>query len=180
MQKMARPSFLFVVLAVFAVAAFAMACRPGKRESPEGLRMFPRGIRAAPPCVDHRPPRTVTGSRRYSPWGAPFFRGLRNEHRVSTLGPTGAYAHTIDPRTGKYVAPHPPISPAGVFRNAKMVTCVSSPECAYGVDDGKSCDVPHTDALSAPLPPFAATECHAEGRCYRGSCCNYDAHQLAV
>ena len=166
---MARPGVLFVAIAVLALTAFVLLCRP----TSEGLR-FPR---FGSPRNGRR---AVAGARRYSPQGSPFFRGLRDEHRVSALGPTGAYAGTIDTATGDYVAPHPPVSPAGIFRNAKMMTCAPSPDCAYGVDDGKACAVSHVDALSAPLPPFAVTECHAEGRCYRGSCCNFDAAPLVV
>ena len=62
-------------------------------------------------------------------------------------------------------------------QNAKLTSCSLSPECNYGVDDGKPCKVRHLDLLDGTIVPFV-TECEAEGQCYRGWCCNFNQHPL--
>ena len=62
-------------------------------------------------------------------------------------------------------------------QNAKLTSCSLSPECNYGVDDGKPCKVTHLDILDGTVVPFV-TECEAEGQCYRGWCCNFNQHPL--
>ena len=62
-------------------------------------------------------------------------------------------------------------------QNAKMANYNSSPECNYGVNDGKPCKVTHLDLLDGTIVPFV-TECEAEGQCYRGGCYNVDQKPL--
>ena len=64
-------------------------------------------------------------------------------------------------------------------QNAKLTHCNPSPECNYGVDDGKPCKVTHLDILGGTVVPFV-TECEAEGQCYRGWCCNFNQDPLLV
>ena len=64
-------------------------------------------------------------------------------------------------------------------QNAKLTNCNVSPECNYGVDDGKPCKVTHLDVLGGTVVPFV-TECEAEGQCYRGWCCNFNQDPLLV
>ena len=64
-------------------------------------------------------------------------------------------------------------------QNAKLTNCSLSPECNYGVDDGKPCKVTHLDLLDGTVVPFV-TECSAEGQCYRGWCCNFNQDPLLV
>ena len=62
-------------------------------------------------------------------------------------------------------------------QNAKLTSCNLSPECNYGVDDGKPCKVTHLDMLDGTVVPFV-TECEGGGQCYRGWCCNFEQHPL--
>lgn len=113
----------------------------------------------------------------YSPWHPPYFRALTGDNIASRFGAAGEYADTVATGpNGGYVGTNPPVSPAGVFRNAKLTTCVPG-ACRYGVDDGRPCTVRSRDDLSAPVVPYE-TECEVAGRCYRGSCCNFDARYI--
>jgi len=64
-------------------------------------------------------------------------------------------------------------------QNAKLMSMSESPECNYGVDDGKPCKVSHLDILDGTVVPFV-TECNAEGQCYRGWCGNFNQDPLLV
>ena len=57
-------------------------------------------------------------------------------------------------------------------RNAKLTTGNDSPECAYGIDDGKPCNVSNLDRLDGTVTPYVSL-CSGPGWCYRGSCMNF-------